>query len=512
MTKKISELPAAGSAVGTDEFEVNQGGVSKKETNSQMMAFYKANMFDQDLDTTDNVTFNQITATQFIRLQETGAGTDKIIVQAPGSIISPFTLTLPSTQAPTSQSILYGDVTGQLSWSDNPGDFVVGPASSTDNALARFDSTTGKLVKNSNATLDDTGNMVVVGDVKIGDSTTDIDRLLHLQSRRDANLWLEADTQNNVSEGMHPFIYFTQDLNNTMCRMGYSDDNHFTFDFTGSSSGNNIEFTTQGTLTGGGTAGVLPTITPGTVALTLNASSNRVEANVELRTPEIDTITAGQLAIGNSVATSVAIAPNTIIGGTSLNASAVLQIDSTTKGFLPPRMTTTQRNNIATPATGLEVYDTSLNKWYGYNGSAWVPNDGDVVGPASSLDNALVRFDGTTGKLIQNSSVTLDDLGNMIVDGDVTVETIDKTTAGQLVIGATTATSVSIDPPTVIGSTSIDSSAALQVVSTTQGFIPPRMTTAQRTAISSPLPGLMVYDTQVDQLFMWSGIDWSILG
>ena len=38
---------------------------------------------------------------------------------------------------------------------------------------------------------------------------------------------------------------------------------------------------------------------------------------------------------------------------------------------------------------------------------------GDVVGPASATDNALARFDGTTGKLIQNSIATLDDSGNM---------------------------------------------------------------------------------------------------
>jgi hypothetical protein len=44
------------------------------------------------------------------------------------------------------------------------------------------------------------------------------------------------------------------------------------------------------------------------------------------------------------------------------NASAQLQVDSTTQGFLPPRMTTTQKNAIATPAAGLVVYDTTLNK------------------------------------------------------------------------------------------------------------------------------------------------------
>jgi hypothetical protein len=50
------------------------------------------------------------------------------------------------------------------------------------------------------------------------------------------------------------------------------------------------------------------------------------------------------------------------INTTSVQASAILQADSTTKGFLPPRMTTTQKNAIATPAAGLVVYDTTLNK------------------------------------------------------------------------------------------------------------------------------------------------------
>ena len=48
--------------------------------------------------------------------------------------------------------------------------------------------------------------------------------------------------------------------------------------------------------------------------------------------------------------------------GTSTVASAQVAITSTTRGFLPPRMTTTQKNAIATPAAGLMVYDTTLNK------------------------------------------------------------------------------------------------------------------------------------------------------
>ncbi|MGD8305133.1 MAG: hypothetical protein PVF17_00635 [Ignavibacteria bacterium] len=41
------------------------------------------------------------------------------------------------------------------------------------------------------------------------------------------------------------------------------------------------------------------------------------------------------------------------------------------------------------------------------------PGSGDVVGPASSTDNALSRFDGTTGKLLQDSTVIVTDAGEM---------------------------------------------------------------------------------------------------
>jgi len=52
-------------------------------------------------------------------------------------------------------------------------------------------------------------------------------------------------------------------------------------------------------------------------------------------------------------------------------ASVVLEVRSTTQGFLPPRMTTTQKNAIASPATGLMVYDTTLNLMALYNGTTW---------------------------------------------------------------------------------------------------------------------------------------------
>jgi hypothetical protein len=54
----------------------------------------------------------------------------------------------------------------------------------------------------------------------------------------------------------------------------------------------------------------------------------------------------------------------------------------------------------------------SYNSTTGVITSTVVPGTGDVVGPASATDNAIARFDTTTGKLIQNSVTTIDDTGN----------------------------------------------------------------------------------------------------
>ena len=64
-------------------------------------------------------------------------------------------LKLATTGTASSSTFLRGD----MSWQANAGGDVVGPASSTDDALARFDSTTGKLIQNSTATLSDAGTL-----------------------------------------------------------------------------------------------------------------------------------------------------------------------------------------------------------------------------------------------------------------------------------------------------------------------------------------------------------------
>lgn len=58
-------------------------------------------------------------------------------------------------------------------------------------------------------------------------------------------------------------------------------------------------------------------------------------------------------------------------GSNSLDGTAKLQIDSTTQGFLPPRMTGEQIDAIESPASGLIIYNTTTNKAVCYNGTSW---------------------------------------------------------------------------------------------------------------------------------------------
>ncbi len=71
------------------------------------------------------------------------------------------------------------------------------------------------------------------------------------------------------------------------------------------------------------------------------------------------------------------------IGTTTPNASAKLDVTSTTKGFLPPRMTATQRDAIASPAAGLIIYCSNCGTGEPeyYNGSSWV----NMIGGAAAL-------------------------------------------------------------------------------------------------------------------------------
>ncbi len=71
--------------------------------------------------------------------------------------------------------------------------------------------------------------------------------------------------------------------------------------------------------------------------------------------------------------TLFALAQNNLgIGTITPDASALLELSATDKGFLPPRLTTTQKLAIPSPATGLLVFDVTTNSFWYFNGIIWV--------------------------------------------------------------------------------------------------------------------------------------------
>ncbi|HEX8575628.1 MAG TPA: hypothetical protein VF677_04970 [Flavobacterium sp.] len=105
------------------------------------------------------------------------------------------------------------------------------------------------------------------------------------------------------------------------------------------------------------------------------------------------------------------------IGTITPNTSAALDITSTTQGMLTPRMTTTQRTAITTPADGLIVYDTTLKSFYYYNSTtaSWTRINSDV--------SARNKF-----KRIKSTDVLATLLADELAAGSGTKYVLDATT------------------------------------------------------------------------------------
>ncbi|MFA4826457.1 MAG: hypothetical protein WC593_15005 [Methanoregula sp.] len=83
-------------------------------------------------------------------------------------------------------------------------------------------------------------------------------------------------------------------------------------------------------------------------------------------------ILGSYVAAGNDPPADGAIISGAVgIGTAAPNGAALLNLSSTTKGFLPPVMTTAQKNAVATPPAGLMIFDSNLAKLCVYTGAAW---------------------------------------------------------------------------------------------------------------------------------------------
>lgn len=254
-----------------------------------------------DLTTDANLTYASSTITTpnvlvktALKLEETGVGTDTITVQSPSSIASSYTLTLPTAVGTTGQALTLADNAGTLTFSTNGAGDVVGPASSTDNAVARFDSTTGKLLQDSVVIVSDVGAVT-------GVTVLDVDNI-----RTDLN----------------------------------------------------------------------------------TISSTNVNGNINLE-PNGTGVTTSTKAIKSQTGF---IFEDTGVGTNTVTVQAPSGLASSYSLTLPP--------DAGTVNYFLQAAGAGVTQWAAATG-------GDVVGPASATDNVIAVYDGTTGKLIKNSTITV---------------------------------------------------------------------------------------------------------
>ena len=95
-----------------------------------------------------------------LRLNDTSGG-EYVALKSPSSLSASYTLTMPVDDGTNGQALIT-DGSGNLSWSTAASGDVYGPASATDNAVARFDLTTGKIIQNSGVIIDDSNNVTGV--------------------------------------------------------------------------------------------------------------------------------------------------------------------------------------------------------------------------------------------------------------------------------------------------------------------------------------------------------------
>ena len=103
----------------------------------------------------------------------------------------------------------------------------------------------------------------------------------------------------------------------------------------------------------------------------------------------------------------------TQVGG--VNVSAALEVQSTTRGLLVPRMSSAQRDAMAIPLNGMIIYNTTTNAMNSYENGTWGDSgNGDVIGPGAATVNSLGVFNNVTGTLLAASSVILNPISGII--------------------------------------------------------------------------------------------------
>ena len=92
--------------------------------------------------------------------------------------------------------------------------------------------------------------------------------------------------------------------------------------------------------------------------------------------------------------------------------TAILNLVSTTRGFLSPRMTTTQRNAITSPATGLEIFNITTNRPNFYDGTAWRELTNIYLNDGTMISNRVADVGGFLFNIQNTKTAALANVSN----------------------------------------------------------------------------------------------------
>lgn len=375
---------------------------------------------------------------------------------------------------------------------------VTGPASSTDNALVRFDSTTGKVIQNGNVTQSDDGDLAAVNSIAFDttptgaiatqgqmmwnadEATLDIQLngfVIHTGSH--SVYRVKNSTGSTISKGAPVMFAGTDGNSGTLLVQEWDGVGPVEYflgllaeDLTDGSSGFAIQFgklrgiTTDGSnyseswsngdvIYASATAGELTKTAPAApnplVLVCAVVSAHATNGTLFVR-PTIGTVAKVAMTVPTGL--QISGSPVTNNGTLAVSYASGYQGYTTTEASklsgIEAGADVTDATNIATAIDGATAKTTPVDadtvplidsaassvlkklSWANIKATLKSYFDtiyGNVTGPASVTDNAVARFDGTTGKLAQNSALVIDD-------------------AGQATLAATTAVNFQIGPAT----------------------------------------------------------------
>ena len=208
------------------------------------------------------------------------------------------------------------------------------------------------------------------------------------------------------------------------------------------------------------------------------------------------------------------------IGTTAPVASALLDLNSTTRGFLAPRMTQAQRDAISSPASGLLIFNTDTSTYNAYNGATWLPvgalktKEGFTTIQANS--NTLTF--SPSGFTVTASGST-DTLVGVDYDNGPASRSIAQSITGlwTFVNGASVSTNFEIG-----GYASIGGNVTVGGNSTLSGLLSfsgtnhaglklNNLTTVQRDLLT-PASGMTLFNTTVTKMQVYNGTSWKNVG